>query len=118
MSEKKDKKTKRTKDQAIVNTQKGNAYANFLVENRKPWLWFNLLATLGSIGLAVGTFLVVWNQREDCGGLKTALWLVFAMHIVNTFETILNLTGLEKKLCTGFIVCGFFIFEVTVLVYM
>ena len=40
------------------------------------------------------------------------------MHIVNSLETLLNLTGLEKKLCGGMILCGFFIFEVTVLVYM
>eukprot|EP00347_Sterkiella_histriomuscorum_P007072 403350357 len=40
------------------------------------------------------------------------------MHIVNAFETILNLVGLEKKLCNNYMVCGFFIFEITVLVYM
>lgn len=40
------------------------------------------------------------------------------MHIVNTIETLLNFTGLEKKLCSGTLMCAFFIFEVTVLIYM
>jgi hypothetical protein len=97
---------------------KKSAYEKFLHENKKPWLCFNLFTTLGSIGLAVGTFLVLYNQVDDCKGLKTALWLVFAMHIVNTFETIINLTGLEKKACNGYMICGFFIFEIVVLSYM
>ncbi len=45
-------------------------------------------------------------------------YLVFVLHVVNTGETLLNIFGLEKKLCTGFWACMFFIFECTVLVYM
>ncbi len=119
MSEsKKTKKSKKSQEEPLVANEKKSAYDRFLVDNKKPWIWFNILTTLGSIGLAVGTFLVVWRQREDCGGMKTALWLVFIMHIVNALETLLNLTGLERKLCTSFMMCGFFIFEVTVLIYM
>jgi hypothetical protein len=40
------------------------------------------------------------------------------MHVVNSFETVLNVTGFEKKLCSGFWVCMFFIFETTIIVYM
>ncbi len=40
------------------------------------------------------------------------------MHIVNAFETLLNITGLEKKLCTGISMSIFFVFEMTVLVFM
>ncbi|CDW83703.1 UNKNOWN [Stylonychia lemnae] len=97
---------------------KQTAYERFLHENKKPWLFFNLFTTLGSIGLAVGTFLVLNTQVDDCKGLKTALWLVFAMHIVNTIETIINLFSLEKRLCNGYMICGFFIFEIIVLSYM
>jgi hypothetical protein len=61
---------------------------------------------------------VLYYQEEDCSGLKTALWLVFFMHIVNCFETLINLAGLEKKVCNGYMICGFFIFELTVLIYM
>jgi hypothetical protein len=50
--------------------------------------------------------------------MKTALWLVFAMHIFNCVETIMNIFGLEKKLCSGVMLCGFFVFEITTLIYM
>lgn len=41
--------------------EKLTAYEKFLKENKKPWLFFNLFTTLGSIGLAVGTFLVLYD---------------------------------------------------------
>jgi len=66
----------------------------------------------------VGTYLVINYEPEDCKGLKTALWMVLIMHAVNTIETLINLTGLEKKLCNGYMICGFFIFEIVVLSYM
>jgi hypothetical protein len=110
----------------VVTTQTGkevhtkDRYSTFLADYRKQWLIFNGMSTLGSIGLAVGTFFVVYESPYSCSvsDLKLTLWLVFAMHIVNTFETLLNLTGLERRLCTGPAVCVFFIFEVTVLIYM
>lgn len=63
MSEsKKQKKTKKTNyEEPLVGSTKKTAYDRFLVDNKKPWIWFNILTTLGSIGLAVGTFLVVWG---------------------------------------------------------
>ena len=97
---------------------KESLFANFVNENRRFWLCFNFWAIVISIGLAVGTYLVVTSATEDCSTLKNTLWLVFIMHIVNVVETLFNVTGLEKKLCTGQLLCGFFVFEVTVLVYM
>ena len=110
--------TRHHDEEDTQNKTKKSAYEKFLHENKRPWKCFNLFTTLGSIGLAVGTFLVLNNQVDDCKGLKTALWMVFVMHIVNTLETIINLTGLEKKLCNGYMICGFFIFEIVVLSYM
>ncbi len=95
-----------------------SAYEKFIVENRKFWLCFNFWAIVGSIGLAVGTFLVVYGREEDCAGIKGTLWLVFIMHIVNALENFLNITGLDKKLCGSMTLCGFFVFEITVLIYM
>lgn len=76
--------------------------------------------TLGSIGLAVGTYLILDYSEFNCdaSNLRLPLWMVFGMHIVNSCETILNLTGFERKLCTTPILCGFFIFQLVVLVYM
>ena len=84
-------------------------------------MWFNFIAILISIGSAVGTFLVLQNAGVTmwpCDGLKIALWLVFAMHMTNVFEFLFNLTGCEKKLCTGNMMCCYFVFEIVVLVYM
>ena len=110
--------TTKGEDKPKKKHHKKTAYEHFTKDFKTQWLWFNFLMTLGSIGLAVGTFLITWYQDYDCGGIKAALWLVFIMHIINCFETVLNLGGLEKRFCSGMMLCGFFIFEITVLVYM
>ena len=53
--------------------------------------------TIGSIGMAVGTYLVLDYYGLNCedSNLRLPLWMVFGMHIVNACETILNLTGFE-----------------------
>jgi hypothetical protein len=76
-------------------------YDNFITENRKPWIWFNLLSSLGSIILAVGTFLIIHYQERNCiyANLYLPLYIVLILHSVNAFETLLNLTGFERKIC-------------------
>ena len=99
--------------------KKASIYETFTKENRKVWLSFNAFATLVSIGMAVGTYLVLSAEPiVDCGGIRLTLWLVFSLHIVNSVEMFINLTGLEKALCSSFWVCLFMIFEVTILIYM
>lgn len=97
-----------------------DAYAQFIKENKGPWLTFNICMTLGSIGLAVLTYFILQWQPNNCdsSNLRLPLWMVFGMHIVNAVETLMNLTGLEAKVCTNPILCGFFIFELVILVYM
>ena len=97
-----------------------DAYVKFVRENKKFWVTFNVLTSLGSIALAVGTYLFLDYFPDDCEeqNIRLPLWFVFGMHIVNAVETIMNLTGLEMKICKGWVVCGFFIFEVTILVFM
>ena len=79
-----------------------------------------MIATLISLGLAVGTFVIVWEAEYDCAmpSLKVPLWLIGFMHLVNCLETIINLTGCEKHLCSCLFGCIFFSFEITVLIYM
>ncbi|TNV75970.1 hypothetical protein FGO68_gene7477 [Halteria grandinella] len=98
--------------------EKKSLYEQFVESNKKRWTIFNIVTTLASVGMAIGTFFVIRAHEEDCLNLQQTLYLVFVMHIVNSLETILNVTGMEKKLCTGFWVCMFFIFEMTVIVYM
>ena len=122
MSEK-GKKTKTPKDVEPVDMpmeEDVSAYEKFVKENKKHWLWFNLMCTIGSIGMAIGTFVILANYETDCvhSSLRIPLYFVGALHCVNAVETLLNLTGLEKKLCTGPIMCVFLVFEVIVLIYM
>ena len=76
--------------------------------------------TFLSIGCAVGTYLVLDYSEFDCDvtPLRLPLWMVFGMHIVNSLETLMNLTGLEQKICHTYVLTGFFIFELVVLVFM
>ena len=59
-----DKKHK--KSTKTANGPEKSAYQVFIEENKKPWIWFNVFCTLGSIALAVGTFMIVWNEERDC----------------------------------------------------
>lgn len=112
----------------LGNTTKGNpqdkkqgppnTYDKFIEQFKKQWLWFNFITTFCSIGIAVGTFLIAYNAEYNCGGIVTTLWLVFVLNIVNMFATIVNMSGFEKRLCTGPLLFTFFIFEITILVYM
>ena len=67
-TEKPEKSTKvaKTSKREKVVENKENRYQKFLEENKKTWLWFNLLCTLGSIGLAVGTYFIVTTSVYDC----------------------------------------------------
>lgn len=97
---------------------KKSLYEQFIDGNKKQWTMFNVMTTLVSIAMAIGTYFVIAAHDTDCRNLKQTLYLVFVMHIVNSLETLLNIFGLEKKLCTGFWVTMFLIFEITVIVYM
>ena len=117
----KPKKTKKSTTKGkTANGPEKSAYETFVEENKKPWIWFNVFCTLGSIALAIGTFMVVWNAEFNCRhqDLKFPLYMTFVMHCVNAIETMINLIGVESKICQGWIACGFFIFEVTVLIYI
>ena len=120
-SKKEKKKGKKTSEARPTEADsKDSKFDTFIIQHKKTWIWFNFIAIVISIGCAVGTFLVLDYSTESCpfGSLKLALWLVFAMHLVNIFEFFFNLTGLERKICDGTMMCVFFIFEFTVLIYM
>ena len=101
-------------------TQGMNRYEKFKKQNRSFWLVFNLIAIVLSVACAVGTFLILFSDEERCllASLNIALALVLSLHVVNTIEFLLNLTGLEVWCCNGTVMCGYFIFELTILIYM
>ena len=51
-------------------------------------------------------------------GLRFTLYMTFSLHVLNTLAILLNLTRLERKLCTGFSVTMFLITEISLVVYM
>ena len=112
--------TKKSPKKHDDTSLKETKYEIFVREHKKTWMWFNFIAILISLGSAIGTFLVLNVEEPKCpfGSLRIALWLVFSMHLVNVFEFFINLTGLERNFCNGSMMCIYFIFEITVLVYM
>lgn len=52
--------------------------------------------------MASGSYEVIkYNERErsDCGGLRIILWSALFLHSINTFVTLINVCGLEMKIC-------------------
>ena len=94
-------------------------YEKFIKAKKKEWLVFNAATTLISILMTIGTwFVITTHDGEDCRNLKRSLYIVMVMHGANSIEALMNLTGLERKLCSGFAACLFFIFESTIVIYM
>uniref|UniRef100_A0A7S3N4K5 Uncharacterized protein n=1 Tax=Strombidium inclinatum TaxID=197538 RepID=A0A7S3N4K5_9SPIT len=94
-------------------------YKTFVRENKGFWMWFNLTIVLFSIGLSVGTYFIVKDpEAPSCGGIKMVLWAVICLHFMNSLMCLVNLCGMEVKLCNSNMVCCFSIFELTMLVWM
>ena len=96
-------------------------YADFVTEHKRGWCIFNLITTLVSLGMGVGTFLILNGYTGDnctTTDLKLTLWLVIVMHLLNALETMMNICGLEKYICGCKLACCFFTYEVGILVYM
>ena len=93
-------------------------YKSFKKENKAFWMWFNLLVTFFSAGFLTGTYLILDNSLGDCGNLKFNLWTVMCLHSMNIFVSLINLCGLETKICNQNCVCVLMIGEAGVLVFM
>jgi hypothetical protein len=94
-------------------------YEKFLKEKKSEWRIFNLTASLLSLFLALGTYFVIKSHDgADCRNLRSTLNMVLILHAVNSAETLLNLVGLEKKLCSNWMTCIFLFFEGIMVAYM
>ena len=92
----------------------------FKENNKKSLCIVNLLSTIATVGLAIGTLAVLNIEPATCNGshLRLTMWLMLAMHATNIVESVCGLTGLDKIFCGCICVLSFFIYEVAVLVYM
>ena len=81
-------------------------------------MWFNLLVAFFSAGFLTGTYLILDNNQNDCGNLAFNLYVVICLHAANILMALINLCGLETKICNQNAVCCYMLFEISVLVFM
>ena len=98
-------------------------FREFREENIRFWTVFNSLILLTSIGLGVGCYFV-WGSfvenvsTKKCVDLRDCTFFVMIMHGINAPVAILNLTGLESKVCRVNLVAILAVFELCMLVFM
>ena len=110
-------------DDYAINTRKSRRnrrhnYIDFRKNNNKFWMWFNFLTAFFSGGFLAGTYMVLDNNGTDCGNLRFNMYLIICLHGVNIFMCLINLCKLEVKLCNQNAICGFVIFELSMLTFM
>ena len=105
-------------DDKIARRERRAAYNDFKKDNKKFWLWFNLLICFFSIGFLTGTYFILDYNVNDCGGLRMVLYGVIVLHFINIFMTLLNLCNCETKCCNMAMISIFLTFEILILVWM
>lgn len=58
--------------------------------NKKTLCLVNVISTLATIGLAMGTLIVLNQETQPCTGthLRLTMWLMLAMHATNILESV------------------------------
>jgi Kef-type K+ transport system membrane component KefB len=89
-------------------------------KNKKTLCMVNLVSTVVTVALALGTLIVLNKEPGVCEGYQLRLtnWLLLGMHATNILEQVCSMTGLEKLCCGCICILGFFFYELAVLVYM
>lgn len=89
-------------------------------KNKKTLCVVNMISTLVTVALAVGTLVILNQDPTSCEGtpLRLTLWLMLGMHATNIVEQVCSMTGLDALCCGCICIIGFFFYEVGVLVYM
>lgn len=89
-------------------------------QHKKTLCLVNLVSTIVTIGLALGTLIILNKETAKCSdsNLRFTLWLMLGMHATNIIEQVCSMTGLDRICCGCICIVGFFFYEVGVLVYM
>ena len=89
-------------------------------QNKKTLCIVNLVSTVITVALVIGTLVVLNKEPQVCEGyqLKVSLWLMLGMHATNILEQVCSMTGLDRICCGCIWILAFFVYEVAVLVYM
>eukprot|EP00347_Sterkiella_histriomuscorum_P010913 403374443 len=88
--------------------------------NKKSLCYVNLVSTIITVGLVMGTLIILQKEPAVCEGyqLKLTNWLMLGMHATNIIEQVCSMTGLDRIFCGFICIVGFFFYEIGVLVYM
>jgi hypothetical protein len=91
----------------------------FKEANKKSLCYVNLFSTITTVGLLIGTLVVLNIEPGSCtdSTLRLTLWLMIGMHATNILESVCGLTGLDHIFCGCCCVLAFFLYEVGVLIY-
>ena len=57
-------------------------------------------------------------EREDCAGLRVILFSAFILHGINSLVTLINVCGLEMKLCCYDAICTLGVIEMIMIVWL
>ncbi|CDW86201.1 UNKNOWN [Stylonychia lemnae] len=89
-------------------------------KNKKTICLVNLISTIITTALMIGTLVILNKEPEVCKGhqLKITLWLMLGMHATNIIEQVCSMTGLDRWCCGCICILAFFFYELAVLVYM
>ncbi len=97
--------------------QDDDEYKKFITTHGTKWRIFNLMSMLMFLGIAVGTIAIQMSYTEDCGSIKTALWLSMACNFMNAVVNFLCMLTIEQKACSSFGWTVFIVFQMTTLLY-
>ena len=107
-----DAKVPRETDKLLDNTVRStqvqgqidgdNDYIQFIKKHGSKWKAFNIMAGLMFLGIAGGTIAIQKANQEDCGGIKTALWLSMACNVMNAGVNFMCALQIEQKACSSF----------------
>ena len=86
----------------VTEHQDDDEYKNFISKHGTKWRIFNLMSMLMFLGIAGGTIVIQRYYPEDCGSIKTALWLSMACNFMNAVVNFLCMLTIEQKACSSF----------------
>ena len=75
--------------------QDDDEYKKFITKHGTKWRVFNLMSMLMFLGIAGGNIAIQKVYTEDCGSIKTALWLSMACNIMNAVVNFLCMLTIE-----------------------
>ena len=86
----------------VTEHQNDDEYKNFITKHGTKWRIFNLMSMLMFLGIVGGTIVIQRYYPEDCGSIKTALWLSMACNFMNAVVNFLCMLTIEQKACSSF----------------